>query len=95
MQSLDLAPFFDVETGFAQAATLDGRDVVLILSEEYKEVFLGESPISGREYVAHMLTGDLGSTATGSALVIGTASYVVRSMEAHASGSTAMRLEKQ
>ena len=88
----DLAPFFST-SDFAVDATLGGTAVTGIFDAAYLEP-LG-SIVEGVGPVFMLSTADAASSAHGTTLVIGAATYKVRGIEPDGTGVTLLRLERQ
>lgn len=88
----NFAPFFDL-SGFAVAATLDGRSVRVIFDAGYSTGF--DAAMGGTAPHAMLTTADADGAAQGSTLVVGSSSYTVAAVEPDGTGVTTLRLYNQ
>lgn len=86
----DVSEFFDVATGFAASATLAGVAVSVIVDDITVDQF--EGGVVTRVPSVLISASQAASAAAGQALVIGAATYTVRSVEREAPDGALVRL---
>lgn len=86
----DIDAFFDVATGFAAAATLNGAAVSVIVDDVTVDQFDGG--VVTRVPSVLISASQASTAAAGQSLVIGAATYTVRSVEREAPDGALARL---
>lgn len=98
MMTEDLSAFIDA-ADFAQAATLDGGPVTVIIDRGYTETLIGEVGFQSAITRALIISAHAPAVAQGSTLVVGAITYKVAAVEVDppdtGEGFTALRLERQ
>ena len=89
----DLSPFFDTTNGFAQLATVGGVSVGVIFDNGYALGNVGMIGMASSQPAITLKTSDVPSNPVGTAVLIGSASYLVAAHEPDGTGISRLLLE--
>ena len=89
----DLSPFFDTTTGFAQLATVGGVAVGVIFDNGYALGNVGTLGMASSQPSITLKTSDVPISPVGTAVLIGSASYLVAAHEPDGTGISRLLLE--
>lgn len=88
----DLAPFFDIDAGFAQTATVGGSSFPVIFDKAYAPA-LGNM-VESTGPVCQAKTADVSAVVQGTSITIASVSYKVREVQPDGTGVTILFLER-